>query len=183
MNRASGLARVLLAMLLLAACGVEPQREPQPVPPDRLPSAAPSASVEASVRGRVWGMREQRLVPVFVQLSGTDVPPRVRALLRLAEDEQAATAIARGTRLLSVDRDGDVVELRLSSAFTRTPERQLPLALAQLVFTVTEAAGVERARIEAAGGTVPLVDGNGRVLRRPLARSDFATLTERPATD
>lgn len=43
--------------------------------------------------------------------------------------------------------------------------------------------GVRSPMIETAGGTVPLVDASGRGLRRPLDRSDFATLTEGVRTD
>lgn len=171
--------RLLLAGLLLTACGVEPQSEPQPVPDNRLPSAAPSTSAPiAPARVRVWGVREQRLVPVFVELPTDGLAPRVRAMLALAESEQAATSIPRGTRLLSVTREGDVVQLVLSSAFMTTGEREVPLALAQLVFTVTEVPGAQRAHVRSVDRAIPLVDATGRVLERPLQRSDFAGLDE-----
>lgn len=174
--------RLLLTALLLTACGVEPQSEPQPVPRDRLPSASPSTSGPAApARARVWGIRDQRLVPVFVAVSGDDLVPRVQALLTLADSEQATTSIPRGTRLVAVRRDGENVELELNSVFVATPTREVPLALAQLVFTLTEVPGVQRARIEVDGSAVPLVDANGQVLGRPLQRSDFAALSGRSA--
>jgi hypothetical protein len=78
-----GAACVLVAFAV-TACGVEPQSRPEPVPAERLPSARPEASTAPMSRDRVWGARDGRLVPVFV-----DVPPqspagRVRALLRLS---------------------------------------------------------------------------------------------------
>jgi spore germination protein GerM len=105
----------------------------------------------------------------------------VQALLTLADSEQATTSIPRGTRLVAVRRDGENVELELNSVFVATPTREVPLALAQLVFTLTEVPGVQRARIEVDGSAVPLVDANGQVLGRPLQRSDFAALSGRSA--
>lgn len=170
------------AVAVLAACGVEPQGAPEPVPVDRLPSttASPVGS-PAPERVRVWGIREQRLVPVFVEATGSDAAPRIRALLALSDSEQSATAVPRDTRLVSVSRQADAVEIVLDATFERTPERQVPLALAQLVFTVTEVPGLRLARVRTERTTVPLVDARGRVVRGPLERSHFEALSEHPA--
>lgn len=180
-SRSGRTRHLLLAGVLLTACGVQPQDEPQPVPADRLPGATAPPSADAADRDRVWGVRDQRLVPVFVELPDKDVGSRVRALLLLADSAQEATSIPRGTRLLSVDRRGDLVELVLTSRFMSTDERTVPLALAQIVFTVTEVPGVERARVETSDGPVPLVDAAGQVVGRPLQRTDFAAMSDQPA--
>ena len=172
-------AMVVMAMVL-AACGVDQQSSPEPVPQDRLPRVMPTASGgTGAVRSRVWGVREQRLVPVFVSLSDTDVMTRLQALIELGSPgQQPATAMARGTRVVSVVQRDRVVVVRLSTEFRQTPAKDVPLALAQVVLTVTEQPDVDEVEIRVGESTVPLLDEQGRTLSRPLRRSDFEGLVE-----
>lgn len=171
----------VVAALLLAGCGVEPQQSPEPVPAERLPSAAASPSGhQATARVRVWGARQSRLVPVFVEVSGSGagLASRVAALLTLAEAEQRPpTAIRRGTRLLQLERTGDTVELTFNDELRLVPVADLPLALGQIVFTVTEQPDVERVQVRAGDGPVRYVDATGRTIARPLVRADFDGLS------
>ena len=178
-------AAVALAVLLVAAGGVQPQRAPEPVPADRLPTASPSAAGTATTaRARVWGARGQLLVPVFVELTDTGVAARVRALLALAEPGQRPpTALRSGTRLLRLDQSGDVVELTLSDELHQVPMGELPLALGQLVLTVTEQPGVLRVHVRAGDAPVRYVDATGRTISRPLLRNDFAGLAQSEADE
>jgi hypothetical protein len=169
----------LLVAVLLSGCGVRPQSAPEPVPSDRLPSATQSPAASGAVRGQVWGARNQRLVPVFVELTDSGVAGRVRALLSLAEPGQRPpTALRDGTRLLRVTRSGDTVELALSSDLHLIPMTDLPLALGQLVFTVTELPGVRRVHVRAGQQQVRYLDATGRRITRPLVRTDFDGLVE-----
>jgi hypothetical protein len=170
-------AVLLVVLLLLGACGVEPQRAPEPVPVDRLPppTAAPAATPAA--QGRVWGARGSRLVPVFVELQDTGVDGRVRALLALGDPGQRPpTALPSRTRLVGVDRTGGTVVLDFSEELGRLTATALPLALGQIVFTVTEDPGVQRVHVRSADDPVPYVDATGRRISRPLVRTDFAPL-------
>lgn len=172
-------AGVSLAVLV-TGCGVDVQRTPEPVPPARLPTVTPSAAgPTALARGRVWGARDGRLVPVFTELPGTGTASRVRAVLSLAElDERVPSALPAGTRLVSVTRSGDTIVLTLSRELREVPDTDLPLALGQLVFTVTERPEVRRVHVRADRDPVVYVDATGRRIGRALGRSDFAELVE-----
>lgn len=177
-TRAGSRTSLLLALLLLGGCGVDPQRAPEPVPRDRLPSVEASASLTDGVlRGRVWVAREQRLVPVSVELDGIGVQARVRAVLALADD-RLPTVLPPGCRLVAARQQGDMVELTLCDDLERLQRRDLPLALGQLVLSVTEEPSARRVLVRTARRTVPLVDTTGRTLTRPLTRGDFAGLVQ-----
>lgn len=177
-------ALALAAVLLLSACGIEPQRSPEPVPGDRLPAASESPTQAGASRGRVWGARDSRLVPVFVELPDDGTAGRVRALLALAEPEQRPpTALRPGTRLLDVERNGDTVVLVLSKELDLVPVTELPLALGQLVFTATEQPGVRRVHVRSGEVAVRYVDATGRTIARALVRPDFAGLVEDEEAD
>lgn len=178
--RGRACAAAVLVPLLVAACGVEPQRAPEPVPADRLPPATPGAAAATpGALGRVWGARDGRLVPVFTELPGTGTAPRIRALLSLADPaERPPSALLPGTRLLRVERSGGGVELFLSEELRRVPDRDLPLALGQLVFTATEQPEVVRVHVRAGEEPIVYVDATGRRISRALVRSDFAELVQ-----
>ena len=164
----------------LAACGVDEQSSPEPVPEERLPRVMPTGDGGTdAVRGRVWGVREQRVVPVFVSLSGGDVMTRLQALIELGSPgQQPATAVAPGTRIVSVVQRERLVIVRRSTDLRGTPARDVPLALAQLVLTVTEQPDVGEVEVRVDETTVPLVAEGGTPLSRPLRRSDFEGLAE-----
>lgn len=179
-------ARVaVIATLLVTACGVEAQRTPEPVPPGRLPAASPSTSaLTAVVRGRVWGARDGRLVPVFTELEGTGTAARVRAVLSLTDpDKRLPSALPPGTRLLQVTRSRDQILVTLSEELRTVPPQDLPLALAQVVYTVTERPDVRRVHVRAEQDPIVYVDATGRRIGRSLVRSDFTELVQGDALD
>ena len=170
----------------LAACGVEPQARPEPVPSGRLPQASspPRDDTSAGARTRIWAVRDQRLVPVFVSVPPSGVQARLEALLSLGQEgQQLGTAVVRGTRVESVMQRGDLVAVTLSAEFRRAPQKEIPLALAQVVLTVTETPGVTRVEVRADGTPIGLVDQSGRAVSRPLLRADFTGLVEGGRTD
>ena len=179
-------ARVAVVVtLLVTACGVDAQRTPEPVPPGRLPAASPSTSAPAAVaRGRVWGARDGRLVPVFTELEDAGAAARIRAVLSLADpDERLPSALPPGTRLLQVTRSRDRILVILSGELRAVPPQDLPLALAQVVYTVTERPEVRRVDVRAEQDPIVYVDASGRRIGRSLVRSDFTELVQGDALD
>lgn len=168
-------AGLLAGCLALAACGVSPQRAPERVPPDRLPARSPEATAGA-VQARVWVARGERLVPVLVELRSPGLRGRLDALLALGSPEQTLpTAIPAGTLLLGVTRrDGEVAQVRLSAQLLSAADKDVPLALAQLVLTATEESDVTAVEVRSGGQPVTLVDTRDRPLQRPLRRDDVA---------
>lgn len=179
------LAGSVAVALSVTACGVEAQTGPEPVPTDRLPRLVPtSQAVAPAVRARVWGVREQRVVPVVVSLPGADLTTRLQALVDLARPgQQVRTAVAPGTRVVSVLQRDRLVVVAVSTEFDGTPEKDVPLALAQLVLTVMEQPGVEEVEVRVGQRAVGLVDDRGRPLARPLRRTDVESLVEGARTD
>jgi hypothetical protein len=173
-------AGVLLGAVLLAACGVEPQSAPEPVPAERLPRAGPTqGSTSPAVRARVWGARDQRLVPVFTELTGTSAVARLQSVLSLgAAEEPAPTVVPTGTRLLSVTQRSSLMVVDLSQDVTTAQPNHIPLVLGQLVLTVTEDPGVDEVEVRADGEPVLLISATGSVVSHPLRRSDFAHLLQ-----
>ena len=175
---------LLLSGLLSAACGVESQSAPEPVPVDRLPSAAadPGSTGQASLRERVWGVRGDLLVPVFVGLTGMDAESRLRSLLALAgAGGQAPSLLASQTRLVAFRQEDDLLEIELSSELQRVPARRRPLVLGQIVLTVTEDPGARRVRVRSGGVEMRLTDPAGTPINRPLQRGDFDGLVTQNA--
>ena len=177
---------LLTVALLVGACGVEPQRLPEPVPVERLPSAAASPTQNPDARGRVWGAREGRLVPVFVELEARSAPGRVRALLALAAPGQTPrppTVLPPRTQLLRLERSGDAVVLEFDRELREVPVPTLPLALGQIVLTVTEQPRIRRVHVRSDGAPVSYVDASGRTISRAMVRSDFSELVMADASD
>jgi hypothetical protein len=173
-------AATVTAAMALAACGVQPQPAPEPVPEDRLARTMPEAgSSTPAVRGRIWGVREQRVVPVVVSLPDDTVQTRLQALVALGDAGQPpGTAVVRGTRVVSVVERGRLVVVTLSADFGRASARDAPLALAQVVLTVTEQRRQDQVEVRAGGTTVAFVDERGTPVSRPLGRTDVESLVE-----
>lgn len=188
-RRRGGAARARVALvaaaLLLPACGVEAQEEPEQIPPERLPrsSVAPSSPARAE-QVRVWGARDRRLVPVFVELTDTGLRARLTALLELGDPGQRPpTALPAGTRLVRVQRDGDMVDVMLTEQLRAIAVADLPLALGQLVLTVTEHPGARRVQVRSGDEPLPYIDASGQRISRPLVRADFDGLLQPPAQE
>lgn len=179
------LQRVLVVLVLsLVGCGVEPQRSPEPVPGARLPSALASPTEEPRAQARVWGVRDRRLVAVFVPLSRETARSRLEALLALPAVARAPlTALRPGTRVVSMKREGDLVVVTLSPELREVGRRNLPLALGQVVLTLTEDEDVSRVVVRDPQGAIALVTGRGRQVLRPLLRDDFSALVDARSRD
>lgn len=181
-SRAS-IRRVVLVgglAISLAACGVRAQPDPEPVPQERLPKVAPTTGSQTpTIRNRVWGTRDGRLVPVFVDLPRSGITPRINALLTLADpDLQPPSAIPLGTRLSGVEQRGNTVVLTFTDHLLRSSDRDVPLVLGQLVLTATEEPDVSEVTVRAADEPVLLVSADGTAVSRPLRRADFLAFTD-----
>lgn len=171
-----------LGLLLPCACGVEPQPNPEPIPGDRLPKVTETPNVTLPQnRVRVWGVREGRLIPLFVNATSRDVAGRVEALLGLnSAGRELPTALPAGARLLGSVERGDAVDLELDPTLRTLPEADVELVLAQLVFTVTELPQILRVRVRVEGAPLMPVDADGLPIARALSRTDFAALATGP---
>lgn len=90
------------------------------------------------------------------------------------QDVGLTSAIPSGTRLIGVDIDDGVARIDLSDEFESGGGSQsMQARVAQVVYTATQFAQVDRVRILIDGEEVDAIGGEGLVVEEPLAREDF----------
>jgi spore germination protein GerM len=131
-----------------------------------------------------WLIHDDRLAPTAVAASCTDpvedVVGRLLGLLAAAPDEAAraagrSSAIPSSSELDLVGVADGVALVELDPATSPTADR-LPLAMGQLVLTVTSAPGIDAVQVSAAGDTVEVPLPGGALTDRPVTADDYATL-------
>lgn len=180
---------IALALLLVAACGVQDDSDPRTMAPEDVPfglldpatSVANPENAEGTSRA-VWfvdnngllARGERRLeAPVTVE----DV---VGALLEGASAAEQANGlrsnIASATRLLGVEGPSEgLVTIDLSGEILTVSRELQRLAIAQVVFTATGLPSVDRVLFKFDGTGPAEVPGAGDELTsEPLRRRDFS---------
>ena len=177
-------ATVLLAVLLLPACGVPQDDRPRALEPREVPFASPTESPPAeSVGDRQVDLGFVRDEAVVLSTRTVEDPRTTEEVLELlfagpSPDENASglssflpstvtveeVEVADGTAVVTLDGPDDSEVLRLQ-----------PLAYAQIVATLTpgRATGV-RFRLDGTDLRVPREDGS--LTDQPLSRRDYASL-------
>jgi hypothetical protein len=85
------------------------------------------------------------------------------------------TALASATIELAAEHGPDVVTVEMAPEFTRLPERDRFLAVAQLVWTVTEVCCATQVRVQLDARPVPIPTDSGPVLRA-VHRDDYRSV-------
>jgi hypothetical protein len=168
---------VVLVVLgvLVAACGVRAEDSPQVLSATGLPQAA-AASIDAAeaVPTVIYICGDDELIAVIRELDGTSVEARVQSMLSLREMPPGTrTAVPAGTRLEGLAVRGEIATLHLSTSLLQLTPAELQLAVAQLLYTATEAPGITRVSVWAAGRPVAVRDRSGRLVDAPLERRDL----------
>lgn len=183
-------AVVAAAVVLTAGCGIPQDRRPKAIDPADLPPALTADGARSTTTTSIGALkvditvflaRQDRIVAVTRTLATpVSIDDRVRALLSGPSDAEASTgirtAIAPDARLLRATVSGGVADLDLSSSFADLTGQEQILALAQVVFTVTETPGVSSVRFQLAGEPVAVPTGDGTLTDAPLTRSQFEGL-------
>ncbi len=121
-------------------------------------------------RVAVFGTYRDRVERTLARLRPGEHPGRGAARILVARHPPrthlVTTAIPRGTRLLGYHAGAGTVRLRLSRQFAELSGRRLRLALAQIVFTMSDLPGVQRVRVRTTLGPIPGFE-------RPLTVADF----------
>lgn len=173
------LVALLLALVvggLVVGCATQPQRAPEPVQP-ATPTARPAPDGTAAVR--IFLVRDDRLVPVvrrarssaedaLALLVAGPTPPETAAGLRTALPTQPDAVRAVGTH-------GGTMVVEVDVDVTRLPGRERLLAVAQVVWTATEALDVERVRFQLDGRPFPTPTDAGPTTR-PVRRADVGSV-------
>ena len=179
----------------LTSCGT-PSTRPTPTPlPTVTATATPTASTSPTVTNDVIYFARDRLPPVGVHVpgagAGTTPAERIRSRLGALFVTRAPfgtfnTALAATARpeAVSVDAGLAVVDFRVlgdlwgvaGSAGTRA-------FIQQLIYTITEEPGVDRALITQNGGQMAIVNGEGVMIDHPSGRADVAGYLVRASVD
>ncbi len=174
------LAMLALVMILVAGCGVAPERRPIPI--DLAPAAAPveSAPEAGPLTVVVYYIRGDRLEAVERAVSESSGP----ALLGLLTAGPSRAEVVTGLRtaltpqtltVTTSEEAPDTAEVAVTQEFTGiTGENQL-LAVAQLVWTVTELPGITRVRLSVDGESLEIPTDRG-LSQDPVERADYMSI-------
>jgi spore germination protein GerM len=183
------LATVLLAALAAGAvtsCGVGAQSEPRVIDASDVPfglgaraetpTTAPGSSSHTYV---VFLVADDHLRPAI--RGARSAPTALEQLRQLTRGPTPAESEAGLRTLLTPDVTIDdvrvargVATIELSGVGASQPSsRERALAVAQMVYTATAVAGVDRVRFEVAGEPAEVPRGDGTLTSRPVDRSDY----------
>ncbi|MFC0623301.1 GerMN domain-containing protein [Kribbella deserti] len=177
-----------VVLALVCACGVRPQEHPDPV--ESLSAVVPSSSTptaQASTTGTpatavVYLIRSGRLAAV--SRPGADPQSLLRDLLAGPTSTEFAaglrSAIPATGGAITVTIDGRLARVQLPDEFTRLGGAQQALAVAQLVFTLTEERlGLSAVRLMRGQRELSAPTATGELVARPVTRADYASVAPR----
>lgn len=195
MTRGAEPLTVVVAALVVAlaaiACGApsgSPARTIDSVPYDLTASAPPSSSSSTPTpsRGpRVFLLRHERLLATSAVVKTADVRAgATRALQQLVEgpsdrDRTAglSTALGPEVRLSLSDLTDGRATVEIQVGEPALGAGRLPLAVGQIVLTLTSVVGVDDVVLTAGGARIAAPLPGGALTDRPLRASDYAELT------
>jgi spore germination protein GerM len=179
----SRLAAALLTTLLLGGCGVPPDRAPRQIAGAAIPtpSGAGGAALVQPTAVSVYLVRGRHVVPVQRVVDAPASPDRrLTALVQGPTDREAEaglrTSLAGGIRAGRVTVRGGTAVVTLAASFVDAGTEEQILALAQLVFTLTESDGVRAVRFTVEDSAVSVPRADGSLTAGPVRRSDYLRL-------
>lgn len=181
----------LVAVGLLAACGVPLDREPQALSRDNVPydlleqatttTSSTTTLAVPTVDVPVYFVLNGRLVEVQRPVTQTpSVNKAVSALLRgPGDDEEGAglrTALSPDLEVEVGRVEQGVVTIDLGAEFSKLPREEQPLVLAQLVWTATGITGVTAARFTLDGKDIDALLPDASLAPGPVGREAYAAI-------
>jgi spore germination protein GerM len=184
---------LLAGLTLLAACGVPGDHSPHELDAKNVPysllapvaenttTTQPSAFTPTNAVKIYLADAEGKLTAVTRQVTApSNASKAVESLLNGPSKEEADklhSAITTDTKLLGIDGPDDgLVVLDLSHHLLDITGRQQIIALAQVVYTATELADVDRVLFQIDGENVEVPNGNGKLTASPLGRLSYRSL-------
>jgi spore germination protein GerM len=175
------LAALVCALVALTACGVDTQAAPEDVDVAPVPSSpATPSETGAGPQVVLWFLRDGRLEPVRREAPGSG-PATALTLLSegpTAEEvtEGLTTALTPQPLAVVDGRQTDTtVTVAVSPAFTSVSGENQLRAVAQVVWTATEFAGVEQVRFTTEDGALEVPTDDG-LTDEPVDRDDYASV-------
>jgi germination protein M len=180
----------VVGVLLVTACGVQPDSAPRDLPEDEQELAAAPGSSGDTAQGadRIYLIApgDDRLLR-SVQREAQNPTELISTLLRGPNDteieEQFSTAIPPTTTLNDVRSQGQTLVVDLSADIIELDTQSLSRAVAQIVYTATELPEIETVQIEIDGERLSAPTPDGDTTEEPLSVFAFpgAVVTSQPA--
>lgn len=173
---------------LFCSCGVRPQEHPDPV--ESRPTVGRTAgdssitpsegTTDAATAGVVYLIRSGRLTPV--RRNGRNPQSLLTQLLAGPTTSELAaglgSAIPATGNAMTVALDGSVARVQLPAEFSRLDGAQQALAVAQLVYTLTEEGlRVSAVRLMRGARELPAPTATGQLVSRPVTRDDYGSVS------
>ncbi|MCK6210415.1 GerMN domain-containing protein [Georgenia sp. EYE_87] len=173
-------ALLSLAVILLPGCGVRPEQEPTAI---EITAATPSSQPtpdDGPLTVTVYYIRNERLEPVERSVARASAATVLSLLTAGPTRREVTTGLRTALTLqpltLTTDEKtpgtGDVT---VTPDFTSISGQNQLLAVAQLVWTVTELPGIDRVRLSSNGKPLELPTDRG-LSRIPVGRDDYMSV-------
>ena len=182
-----------LVVLTLAACGVPVTSPPTAiteVPYNLMETAAPPTPLPSTPVRRgpfiYWVNAADQLVAIEAGTTTSDAPDTVAAVLtRLAQgpselERESGLSTALGPDVsLTVNRiEGGRADIDITIGPPGPSARRLPLAVGQIVLSLTSASGIDSVWLMSDGTPIEAPLPDGALTARPLTAQDFTALVE-----
>jgi hypothetical protein len=173
-------AAVLGVLLAVAGCGVEPQAGPEPLDVSPPPPAEPSGLPEPDgPRVTVYFVRGAALAPVVRATAGSDADAAVQQLVAGPTRPEVLSGLrtALAPQALEVDERpvGGLTTVAVTREFTGVSGGNQLLAVAQVVWTLTELPGTTEVRFLVDGAPVEVPTDEG-LTDEPVDRGDYGSV-------
>ncbi|MGA0879047.1 MAG: GerMN domain-containing protein [Ilumatobacteraceae bacterium] len=193
-----GCAGILAATVVLTACSFGAESAPRTIPDRQRGKLSVGFGSPQSLDGEVRLFLPRldidngtRLGSVARPLDVSDVDVLVRELIRTlvvgpTGDERAlgfGTAIPQDTQLLDVSPAASRITINLTGSIASLPTEQLVVALAQIVYTMSEGFFAREVIVKVDGQTLSWPREDGTFTEDPLTVFDYPTaaITSQPA--
>jgi spore germination protein GerM len=186
------LAAALAGLVVLGACSISAEGSARKVPAGDVPFQlvqttttqidATTTTAVAVAEIDVFLVRDGRLAAVARKASGPTADSVLSLLALGPTDVESAsglrTALVPDLAAL-VDVGQGLVVIDLAAEFTELTPTEARLALAQITYSLTQLAGIERVRFLVAGQDASVPRGDGSATDQPVTPADYVQLAPR----
>jgi spore germination protein GerM len=172
-------ALLIPLLTILSGCAVGAQTEPERVD---VPTDGSRPAPDGTAAVRIYLVRNGRLLPVIRR--ARPIPENALALLAAGPTPaEASTGLrsalpARPTAVRAVRAEAAMVVVEVDEDLALLPGRDAVLAAAQLVWTATEALGIDLVRLHLDGRPLAVPTDSGPTVE-PLRRGDVDSVAPR----
>lgn len=180
LSRTSLTAVALVLCAPLTGCGVQDQDRARAVPAAEIPpglvASDPAPARPRAAEVTLYVVEGGRLVPEQAAAERADAGGALLSLLGHGASDDRTTAVPPGTEVRGVLVQDGVLSADLSEPFglVRGPDQLL--AVAQVVWTVTEFPDVQRVLLRVEGEPLDLPVADGAVSEGPVDREDYRSV-------